>query len=120
MNQPTAGWRVQFDKNSPLDRAAERGDLTYSEYLGAERWRKVHQIYLKYLANTEKYSDEAAATIEANYKRGVEILTGGGKHRRIFHAVCSICTYGDPDELGDPEYTMKTAKVGFQELSDKF
>jgi hypothetical protein len=119
MNQATAGWG-QLDRNAPLDAAALAGDLTHTEYLGAERWRKAHQLYLKYLADTDAYSDEAAATIEANYKRGVEILTGGGKHRRIFHAVCAVCTYGDPDELGDREYTLATAKAGFRELANKF
>ena len=120
MDQPTHGWRVQLDRNSPLDVAAGRGELTYAEYLGAESWRKAHQLYLKYLADPENYSDDAAAIIEKNYKRGIEILTDGGRHRRIFHAVCAICTYGDPDELGDPKYTLDTAKVGFRELSKKF
>ena len=120
MDQPTTGWRFQLDRNSPLDAAAGRGDLTHAEYLGADKWRKVHQLYLKYIANTDRYTDDAADTIEKNYKRGVEILTDGGKHRRIFHAVCAICTYGDPDELGDPKYTMDVAKYGFRELSKKF
>lgn len=120
MDQPTPGWRIQFDRNSPLDVAAQEGKLAHAEYLGADKWRKVHQLYLAYLANTDRYTDEAAETIEKNYKRGVEILTDGGRHRRIFHAVCAICTYGEPDELGDREYMLETAKVGFRELSKHF
>jgi hypothetical protein len=119
MDQATA-WGVQLDRNAPLDKCAIAGELTHTEYLGAERWRKVHQLYLKYLSDPEVYSDEAAATIEANYKRGVDILTDGGKHRRIFHAVCAVTTYGEPDELGDRGYTLQTAKHGFRELANKF
>lgn len=120
MDQPTGGWRVQLDRNSPLDAAAQRGELTEAEYLGADKWRSVHIKYLRYLEDTEQYTDLAAEVIERNYKRGVAILTGDGRHRRIFHAVCSLCTYGDPDELGDPAYTMAAAKVGFRELSERF
>jgi hypothetical protein len=120
LDQPTSGWNFQLDPNSPLDAAKKRGQLTDTEYIGADRWRKVHQLYLRYISDTERYSEEAAATIERNYRRGVEILTDGGKHRRIFHAVCAICTYGEPDELGDPEYTLETAKHGFRELAKQF
>jgi hypothetical protein len=117
MDQPTDGWRIQFDRNSPLDSAAMRGELTREEYLGADSWRKTHQLYLNYLFDTDRFSDDAAKTIEKNYRLGVEILTGGGNHRRIFHAVCAICTYGEPDELGDPAYTLETAKAGFRALA---
>lgn len=120
MDQPTAGWHVQLDRNSPLDAAAGRGELTHAEFLGADSWRKTHQLYLRYISDPDRYSDEAASIIEKNYKRGVEILTDGGKHRRIFHAVCAICTYGDPDELGTPEYTLEVAKHGFRELAKQF
>jgi hypothetical protein len=119
MDQPTAGWRVQLDRNSRLDETALRGELSHSEYLGAETWRKTHQLFLKYLENPENYSDEAAATIEANYKRAVEILTGGGKHRRVYHAVCAVCTYGESDELGDAKYTLDVAKVGFRLIAEQ-
>ena len=120
MDRPTAGWRVQLDRNSVLDASAMRGELTRAEYLGADSWRRAHQLYIKYLSDPDRYDDASAGTIEKNYKRGVEILTDGGKHRRIYHAVCAVCTYGEPDELGDAEYALETAKVGFRELSKKF
>jgi hypothetical protein len=48
----------------------------------------------------------------------VDILMGEG--RRVFHAVIAVATDEDPEELGDFNYTLDAAKVGFAALARAF
>ena len=74
--------------------------------------------YLASILDPDEMSDEDCERAAARYKLGTKILMDEG--RRVFHAVCAIATYDEPNGVGDPEYTAAAAKIGFAALAKKF
>jgi hypothetical protein len=100
-----------------LEGLLERGKISQFEYNGAVRWRLVHLAYLQSIKEPDSMSDEDCENAAISYRRGVKLLEDKG--RRVFHAVSSIATYED-NELGDLDYTLAAAKVGFAALASGF
>lgn len=110
---------------SSLRRLRENRKISEQEYLAGEKWRNVYLAYLQsigapapYGSNPDEISDQDCEQVALAYKRGVKILEGRGK--RVLHAVNSLSVFEDPEELGDFNYTLAAAKVGFSALSTEF
>jgi hypothetical protein len=101
-----------------LGRLRARGLISQDEYKAAETWRVIHTTYLKYLYSPEEFTDEQAESLEANYSAGLKILMNCGK--RVFHAVSAIGTYEEPEGLGDFQFTVDCARVGYGALAKHF
>lgn len=113
--------RTNIERDKPetgLEGLFFRGRISQNELNAAVRWRTVHLAYLQSIQHPEEMSDEDCENAAISYKRGVKILEDKGK--RVFHAVSSIATYEDPEELGDFEYTLAAARVGFAALASSF
>lgn len=93
-------------------------EISQRDYNAAVKWRVVHLAYLHSIQNPDEMTDEDCENAALGYRRGVKILEANGK--RVFHAVSSIATYEDPEELGDFEYTLAAAKIGFAALAVSF
>jgi hypothetical protein len=108
-----------------LGSLAHSGDITRAEYEAGERWRTAYLGYLQTIGcptpfgngpgSLESYSDELCEKLKRQYLEGVDILKSCG--RRVLHAVNAIAVFGEPDELGDPEYTLRAAKIGLSALA---
>lgn len=98
-----------------------RGFFTEHELLAAERWRNVYLTYLRTIV--EDYPDHVCESAKSKYMEGLEILESQDlserycKRKRVVHAVNAVCVYGEPDELGDANFVLSAAKVGFADLA---
>lgn len=101
--------------------AIPQGFFTEHELLAAERWRNVYLAYLRTIV--EEYPDHVCEDAKSKYMRGLEILEAQDlsqrycKRKRVVHAVNAVCVYGEPDELGDANFVLSAAKVGFADLA---
>lgn len=111
-----------FNRDAMPSLASAR--FTDAEYRAAEKWRNVFLKYLQSLHDDEM-SDADCEVARAEYMRGVEILEAQDltkpycKRKRVLHAVNALCVYGEPDELGQTEFTEAAAKVGLADLVAK-
>jgi hypothetical protein len=118
--------RIQKDdQRSPLGGLLAAGRIPIDEYNAASQWRNAHLNYLHSIQSSDDLTDEDCKRAADKYKEGVEILMNCGDRgkspyghsRRVFHAVCALATY--EETLGDFEYTVKAARVGFAALAKK-
>lgn len=121
MDQLTAEFRERIDiernraRTPGLESLLWRQLIPQDEYNAAVRWRTVHLAYLKSIHEPESMVDEDCENASKSYRRGVDILMGRG--RRVFHAVSSVAVYEEPEELGDFEYILAAARIGFAALA---
>lgn len=101
--------------------AIPAGFFTEHELLAAERWRDVYLSYLRTIV--DEYPDHVCESAKSKYMQGLEILEAQDlserycKRKRVVHAVNAVCVYGEPDELGNTEFVLSAAKVGFADLA---
>jgi hypothetical protein len=126
LSGPALYARIQKDDHrSPLGGLLAAGRFPIDEYNAATQWRNAHLNYLHSIQNSDDWTDEQCKKASDKYKEGVEILMNCGdrgksdyRHsRRVFHAVCALATY--EETLGDFDYTVKAARVGFAALAKK-
>lgn len=128
------------DSVDPLDQRLEcllgrlrvRGKITEDEYQAGVDWRELYFRYLVSIGAPHPFTqstmghgtvtddpaflpDEICENVAAKYKHGIKILEARGK--RVLHAVNAIAVFDEPEELGDPEYTLKAARVGLVALA---
>ena len=96
--------------------------FTEHELLAAEKWRNVYLAYLRSITD-DSVPDDRCEEIREKYMIGVSILEAQDlskpycKRKRVLHAVNAVCVYGEPEELGERDYTLAAAKIGFSDLA---
>lgn len=101
-----------------LGRLSAGGRISKEEYRAAVKWRAIHLAYLHSIQAPEDLSDWECERAASLYKMGCKVLMASGK--RVFHAVSAIATYDEAEELGDFEFTLAAARIGFARLARKF
>lgn len=120
-------WREKDEeKNDPLNERLEcplgrlrlGGFLSEQEYEAGCRWRTIYENWLTAIEAPADLSDEKAESYEKIFKIGQRALMKLG--RRVFDSVNAIAVYEEPEELGDFEFTARTARTGLAALAEIF
>ncbi len=109
---------------SPLGRLRIGVEISEASYQAAIKWRDIYLTYLRSIGSPSPYgldviefSDEDCEKAKELFMRGQKILNDMG--RRVFHAVNAIAVFEEPEDLGDPAFTLQAAKRGFDALAEK-
>lgn len=117
---------TDYRLEGPLGRLRVSMEISESAFQAGVRWRDIYLTYLRSIGCPTPYgsadgeidlSDEVCEAAKVNFERGRKILESLGK--RVFHAVNALTVFEDPSELGDFAFTVKAAKRGLDELSQK-